>query len=186
MAQISKDNEMNVKMMLLGGLFLVALASVLSWAGFWILSATHSAYQETLALESPLLVQNTGAAFYYGSPLILLGLFVFGMHGIWVGLRKSRNHALARKIGKIFSILAVAGLICVFAGRLVGDWYWSELFQNAGYSECSGSFNITKKWSRSVWARDKSFCTDSEVRRMFASYEYDLLDINAYLKADER
>ena len=74
----------------------------------------------------------------------------------------------------------------MFAGRYVGNWYWSETFREAGYVSCIHSFSITQKWDTKVWVQDKAFCTDEEVLRLFASYKNDLSDINNYLRGEKQ
>lgn len=70
----------------------------------------------------------------------------------------------------------------MFAGRYAANWYWEDVFRDAGYNPCEASFSITQKWDQRVWVQDTAFCDDKEMLRMFASYKHDLEDIKEYLK----
>jgi len=173
--------EQNTNFVIFSGLSLVSMAVLIGVAGFWILSLTHQDYRDLLASGEPIIVQNKGVAFFYLIFPVLAGMALIGVYATAVGFIGERNPATNKRVMKLGSYLIIAGFVAMFAGRYVGTWHWAETFRSSGYSQCSGGFSITKQWARAVWTDDPALCVDREVRRMFASHEYGLADINNYV-----
>lgn len=173
------------RILVLGGLFFIALVLVLTVIGVWGISDVHQEYRKLLAQDAPVLLQSTGISFFYLCFPGLIGLFWIGVSALIAGIRQSSDSPRRRRHMKIASYLIVVGVVAMFAGRYIGNSYWSEIFRDAGYVSCENSFGITGKWAQVVWVRDKGYCADEEVRRLFSSYEYSLKDVNEYLAQKE-
>lgn len=173
------------RILILGGLFFIALVLLLTFLGVWGISDVHQEYRALLAEEAPVLLQSTGISFFYVCFPGLIGLFWIGVSALIAGIRQSPDSLRRRRHMKFASYLIVIGVVTMFAGRYIGNWYWSETFRDAGYASCQDSFGITGKWAQVVWVRDRAYCTDEEVRRLFSSFEHNLEDVNKYLAEKE-
>lgn len=172
--------------MVLAGLCLIALAVALAALALWSLISVHEEYRRLLTQEAPVLLHSPGVSFFYLGFISLLGLLLFGCCAFVAGVRRKPDDPGVRGCRRLAGYLVFFGLIAMFAGRYVGNWYWSETFREAGYVSCTHSFSITQKWDTKVWVQDKAFCTDEEVLRLFASYKNDLSDVNNYLRGEKQ
>jgi len=176
----------DLKKLLLVGAFLFCMALLIVAIGIWGLSVSHQNYARALQQNAPLLTQDTAVAVFYAAAPGAIGLLMIGLFGMLVCLRGRRfSEDFNKRFIKVATYLIVAGLIGMLAGRPIGNRYWAETFRAAGYTECSGSFTITKKWFTRVWAIESSHCKAEQVRRMFSSHKYRLSDINEYLMKQE-
>lgn len=170
------------KVRVLAGVCLIVLAMAVAALALWSLITVHDEYRQSLAQEAPVLTHHPGISFFYLGLLGLGGMLLFGCCGVVHGIRQSRGEPAEQRCMRVASSLVVIGVVAMFPGRYVANWYWSETFRDAGYVSCAHSFSITKKWDNKVWVQDRAFCTDDEVLRLFASYKHDLSDVNEYLR----
>lgn len=181
---MSKDHGTVVtepKVMIAAGLSLSVLALALIAGCAWLLSLTHQEYWELLRQEAPVLVHSPGLSFFYLIFLGFAGMFLMGTCAVLAEIRHARDSLARQRCMKIASYMMAVGVVAMFVGRYIGNWYWEETFRNAEYQSCQMSFSITKMWEQTVWVRDLSYCHDETVRRMFRSSEHELGDINNYL-----
>lgn len=184
------DNDGTVatepKMMIAAGLSLSALALLLIVSCAWLLNLAHQKYWALLQQEAPLLVHSPGISFFYLIFPGLLGMLLMGVCAVMAEVRQSRNSPGRQRCMRVASYMMVIGVVAMFAGRYIGNWYWEETFSSAGYESCQMSFSLTKMWEQTVWVRDRSYCHDDEVQRMFLSSEHEASDINYYLKNSQK
>lgn len=133
-----------------------------------------------------MLVHSPGVSFFYLIFLGFAGMFLMGVCAVLAEVRQSRNSPARQRCMKIASYMMAIGVVAMFAGRYIGNSYWEKTFRGAGYESCDLSFSITNMWEQAVWVRDQSYCHDDVVRRMFLSSEYELSDINHYLKNNQK
>jgi len=172
------------KVACLGGLFFLSLTIALIIFAIWGIAETHQQYDIWLAENAAILVEDTGISAFYGVPLLLVALFVFGLYGIWIGVTGRRSTQFDRHWLKPLSTLIVVGVLCVFMGRYIGNTLWSQSFQANGYTQCQGAFVLTGKWAVRVWSRSPLLCFDEDLKIKLRSPTYSLSDINAEYHAD--
>ncbi len=178
----SEMRKSDIRGVLVSGTFLVLLGLLLAALGIFLLSDSHQEYLSLLSEDAHMLVQHTGLTIFYAAFPLFIGMLVIGGFALRMGLRGRRYPvAVSRKVMNATVVLIIVGLVGMFASRSIANNYWTKTFENHGYIRCSASFVITKQWFTVVWARNPSHCTDSQVRDMFRSFEYNLPDINAYL-----
>lgn len=173
------------KVVFLGGAFFVCLTVATGIFAVWSLSDIHRQYAAWLDGNVAVLVEDTGAAIFYGSPPLLVALFMFGVYGIWIGMTGRRSEAFDRRALKPLSGLIVIGLISLFVGRYIGNVQWAESFEARGYTVCQDKFVLTGKWAIRVWANTPMICLDDDFKNKLRNPEYNLFDINRYYKAND-
>jgi len=176
--------KVNAKAILAIGSALAATAVLLMSVLTWFLVNSRNEYRALLHEQAPILIQDTSITAFYLGNVSFIGLLVLVVFGITVGLRGKRYpDAVNQRVLKVGTVLLLAGIIGVFVGRPIGNWYWADTFRDADYNQCDGSSTITKRWFKVVWTQDPALCSDPEVRRMIASHRYSLSTVNEHVRA---
>lgn len=170
------------KVAFLGGAFFVGLTVALGIFAAWSLWDIHQQYADWLDGNVAVLIEDTGIAIFYGSPPLLVALFVFGLYGIWIGVTGRRSEVFDRRAVKPLSGLVVVGLMSLFIGRYVGNVQWAESFETRGYTVCQGEFVLTGKWAIRVWASTPLICLDDDLKNKLRDPAYNVFDINYYYR----
>lgn len=179
----SQQHPIDRKVMFLGGSFLVGLTAALSILGIWGLIEVHRQYADWLDGNATVLIEDTGTAIFYGSPPLLLALFLFGLYGIFIGVAGRRCEMFDQHILKPLNVLMLLGLLSLFAGHHLGNSLWANSFEAKGYTRCQEDFVLTGKWATSVWAKTPRICLDVNLRNKLRDPAFPVFDINDHYHA---
>lgn len=166
------SDSINPKGALLGGLGFAALALILIAVSIGFVSLIHGDYGKALEAQDPIFLEKEGYTVFYFAPLVFIGLLIFGLACVAVGIRGRRYpKVVSDRLNKTVGPLVLVGLFGMFAGSYVANKMWAEVFRNNGYNECPGSFTMTSKWFSTVWVDQPDLCRDESVRAMFREGE---------------
>lgn len=178
----TQDNRL---LLALGGVFFIVLTIGLGVIGSCLLSNSHQRYAEWLSSDAHVIVVDTGTSIFYGNPLLLIGLFIIGCYGAYIGVRGHRNQWFDKHCLKPLGGVIVAGLVLMFVGKYYGNTYWDQSLKTEGYIQCNGSFALTGKWAIDVWAQSSAICIDPNLKDALRHSKGSVYEINDYYSPPE-
>lgn len=163
-----------------GGAFFILLSIALAVLGIWAIPESVERYETWLGERAPVLIESTDIAAFYGVAPFLVGMFVYALYGVWIGVVGCRHSWFERHVQKPLAIFLLVGVACIFLGRFAANSYWESQFVSHGYNHCQRDFVMTGRWATRVWASSPSICEDSELKTLLRSTDVPLFEINDF------
>lgn len=174
-----------------GALFLFATTSVafaiaIGLGGPYLLKTELRDYAEIIQTLPPMFTRSTVAGSMIATPLCGLVFFQLSFMMFYRLISgKSPPQNIGRILVQCLSIVAIVALISLFVARFLFNSYWVNEFQRANYHRCPSSFFLTSQWFSDALVLDPLYCMDKTVRAMMTSTEFNIEDINNYLREKE-